>query len=168
MFNIFQDFQDFIRSGTNEIINNKLNSTVRKYLYLYNDDIIDCKLIIQNITNSSMITINNYKYQSLKSDELHFIIGFRKTVLIIKQSLIPKLQQLLMKMSKLKICFFEDTKHFFDKSIKIEYEELEKNNFFEKEISAISNEFFNYNSKQFQYKEFLNKIKSCISGYLIL
>ena len=38
-------------------------------------------------------------------------------------------------------------------------------NSFEKEISSISKEFFNHG--QFQYKEFLSKIKLSISGYLI-
>ena len=65
----------------------------------------------------------------------------------------------------MKICFFEDTKNIFEEIIKIEYEESKKNEFFEKEISAISKEFFNY--RQFQYNEFVNSIKSCISGYLI-
>lgn len=151
-----------------EKLNGKLNGIVKNYLYLYIEDTLDPdyeQTLKQNILNSSVIVINNYKDKSMENDKLHFIIVFRKTVLIIKQSLLQNLHPLFQEKGELEICFFEDTKSIFDESINIDYKESTKSKNFNDEISKISNEFFK--SIQFQDDDFLDKIKSCISGYLI-
>lgn len=84
-------FKNFINDSSNKEPKNKLNSVVKKYLFLYITNALDLeKTINQNLTNSSVIMINHYRYRSTENDELHFIIVFRKTVLFIKRSVTSK------------------------------------------------------------------------------
>ena len=147
----------------------KLDDIMNTYKFLYITDQLDLteSTLNQNLTNSNVIMINYYENQPEKSDELHLIIAFRKTVLIVEQLLLKNLQPLFLNKNKLKICFFKNTKNIFDEKINIKYEESTKNEFFDKQITKISQEFFNNKTENNEFNRFLNNIKSCISGYLI-
>lgn len=120
--------------------------------------------IIQNINNSSVIVINCYSYkeESANAEYFYFFICFRKTLLIIKQTFLYILKQLLMNFSKekIEICFLSNSKTIFDQFVNMKYQEVETNKYFQEEISKIYNNFFI--NTEFP---FLHHIKLCISGY---
>ena len=85
--------------------------------------------ILQNLNKSFVVIIDHYPKSESISEDNHFIIGFKKTIILIKDP-ISIIQQLFKINNKIEFCFLYDTKKIFDDNIKIEYHELNNNDFF--------------------------------------
>ena len=69
----------------------KLRKVVQEYNFIYLNEINqneqDCP-IGPNIQESKVIIIDYYQNKSSKSNELHFIISFKRTIIILRQELL--------------------------------------------------------------------------------
>lgn len=77
---------------------NKLDSYLSDYSFYYfssKNSFVENQEICQNKKNSSIIIIDNYQDINHKTDELHFIIGFKKTIIIITDKIISTFFQWL-------------------------------------------------------------------------
>ena len=87
--------------------------------------------------------------------------------MVINDSLLKYLFSHFLLVQKVNICFLNNkSKKNFAKHVKIEYIEILKDQQFEKEIK-IFNQELTKNQNQGLIFELLNKIKACISSYLI-
>lgn len=125
------------------------------------------QIIFQNIQHSELIIINYFNELNQKPEDGYFVAAFKDTILIVSQSNLNFLHNILVANPKLKFIFNSDSvKDNFNNNINIQYDEgnYQLNNYkdvienFKKEL-ALKN----------QPKELIwGQIIECISVYLIL
>lgn len=98
-----------------KVPNERLNKVVQDYSFYYFDEKLvfsNTDEIYQKIKESKVIIIGIYKEINSKNDDLYFIIGFKKTIIIIKNTLIHLLHSFFSYNNDLNIYFLSDTKKF--------------------------------------------------------
>ena len=85
---MLQNIEKILNSGKNDIqtVNKKIGKVVNRYIFLYfspNENFMKIQQISQNIKDSKIMVINYCQNQTPDLDDLHFIIGFKNTILII-------------------------------------------------------------------------------------
>ena len=78
---------------------------------------INNQIIQENLQNSKIIMINQYKEKDL--NDIFFIINFKKTLIIINQSFLEILKPCFSKYAFLLIYFLSNSKDIFNKKISI-------------------------------------------------
>ena len=165
-------FSNFLKNRNQEIKtqNQKMKRVVDSYTFLdisQNIKELDQNPeISENIKESNIIIIGYYEERRIFKKYHYFVLGFKKTVLILNTAQTEILQSLLSTKEKLEIYFLPNTKEIFEET-KIKYYEIQYDEIFQGEINVINSKFFNTYSKNAQFNYFLKVIKSCISGYLI-
>lgn len=110
----------------------------------------DINIIKENIEKSKVIVINQYKYLNKETTELYYIIIFEKTIMIINDSTISFLNQLILGKSDLDVLYLSDTKEILAGNsfnvIKIE------NMLIQIEISNFNNQFYYKNTRPISEK----------------
>ena len=120
--------------------------------------------IYQNISNSKVIVIDQNKKFDKLVNQKYYILGFEKTIILLKESSLSFLQQLLSSNPNIPICFLNSKDDYFSKNIK--NPEITNNEFFKEEIKSLNN-FFHLSNLTRQMKRIWKFIVPCISGYLI-
>ena len=88
------------------------------------------KEILTNFKNSTVIIIDQFQNPDEATDK-HFVICFKKTIIVIKQPKISFIIHPLLKINdKIEFFFFNNTKIFFDNNLLIHSKELNDNNLF--------------------------------------
>ncbi|KAK8834388.1 hypothetical protein M9Y10_019120 [Tritrichomonas musculus] len=151
--------------------NTRINDLISKYLFItVSSDFTfeNNQTTYQQMKDSKIVIINEYK----GNDNDYFIIGFKRTIINIKQNSINFLHSLFSHNENLKICFLSDFKKSFDDNIKnnnnnkIQYTEINYDSKFEDEITNFKEQImFPLQNNLLKFK--LKKIISCIAGYLI-
>lgn len=142
---------------TNEI----MKSVVRNYSYYEvssNYNYKNNQQTYQQMKDSKIVIISQYK----ENGNDYFIIGFRNTIINIKQDSINFLHSIFSYNTNLKICFLLNSKESFDYNINIQYNEINSDSMFEEEIeNFIEQILIRQNNHLFKL------VLSCIAGYLI-
>ena len=149
-----------------KITNHKLKKVIHGYSFIYISSEIKLETnekVYQKMKESSIIIIKEYKEKNEEENDIqYFIIGFKQTLLIVKQESIQFIYKLLSCKPDLTICFLENSKEQFNKHIIIDYHEKVADHIFCKEISYFEREFVILPRNSF-YKAII----PCIAGYLI-
>ena len=141
----------------------KKESIIKDYSFYYITNNIFNKKIYSNIDQSKILIIDQYQEAKQNENLSYIILGFEKTIIIIKHFSLPFLQDLLSRNKKLSFCFLSDSKAIFSQAISKSYNEIENSKEFLEEISV-----FSQNINLFKFKNhIIRSIKSCISGYLL-
>ena len=112
--------RQFFSTNFKKIRNQKLESHVISYEFLVicNQNDFDENIdFFSNIGKSEFIIVNHCEEKNGKKNIGYFFIGFKKTIIIIDQQLLSKLNQFFKNNSNIKICFIPNTKNIFDKSV---------------------------------------------------
>ena len=149
-----------------KITNHKLKKVIHGYSFIYISSEIKLETnekVYQKMKESSIIIIKEYKEKNEEENDIqYFIIGFKQTLLIVKQESIQFIYKLLSCKPDLTICFLENSKEQFNKHIIIDYHEKVADHIFCKEISYFEREFVILPRNSFS-----KAIIPCIAGYLI-
>lgn len=178
MFEKFQNLEEFLRPRENiiETPNSNFNEIIKGYNFVYISEKLDNmknQQISQNIKDSKVIVIDYHQENILCRHDLHFIIGFKKTILIAtKQSLQKTIEYILLYNPEINFNFISDNaKNIFDQynnHCKIKESLLGSKDTFAIELYALNNNFHLKESRKFSsYSEIWKIIVPCISGYLI-
>ena len=157
-----------------KVINKHIDKVISEYSFLYiSSDHGDNfkEKIVQNMIDSKVIIINQFENKIGDGKNKYFIIGFKRTIIVIKQMSITFISDLFSNNSNLIICFLSNAKQIFDQYYKIKYNLLEYDSIF-------GNDIFNFNMRveiinllhtpiTRQFLQIWKSILSCISGYLI-
>ncbi|KAK8838945.1 hypothetical protein M9Y10_032405 [Tritrichomonas musculus] len=73
--------------------------------------------IYQNISNSKVIVIDQNKKFDKLVNQKYYILGFEKTIILLKESSLSFLQQLLSSNPNIPICFLNSKDNYFSKNI---------------------------------------------------
>lgn len=141
--------------------NNRMKSVVRDYSYLEVSSVFDYENnheTYQQMEDSNIVIINQYK----ENGNDYFILGFKQTIIYIKQNSIKFLLSLFLCNKNLTIYFLSNSKESFDKHIQILYKELNYNSIFEEEITNFINRILFIRTNKL-----VKQILPCIAGYLI-
>lgn len=167
MINKIEDFVRFFNEKSIVLARKEMNSAIKDYsihILSKNNDFHISQEIFQNFKESKDIIVNAY----CSNQETSYIIGFKKTIIIIDQLSLSVLHNLFSTASDLNIHFLKNEKNTFDKHIKIDYQYSLCDNIFDEEIDSFNSKLMIYKPKlSYNIKEFLSFISSCISGYLI-
>ena len=157
-----------------KVINKHIDKVISEYSFLYiSSDHGDNfkEKIVQNMIDSKVIIINQFENKIGDGKNKYFIIGFKHTIIVIKQMSITFISDLFSNNSNLIICFLSNAKQIFDQYYKIKYNLLEYDSIF-------GNDILNFNMRveiinllhtpiTRQFLQIWKSILSCISGYLI-
>ena len=149
----------------------KLNKVLQKYSFYHITEINDLNFshpLVQNIQESAIIMINQCKEKH--GDDEFFIIGFRNSLIIIKQTLISILKPLFSFNQYSVIYFLPNAKDIFKQHVDIQNQQIESDSIFQfnEELSNF-NEFIKiYQNSGPPIRKINKSISSCITGYLIL
>lgn len=158
------DIFDFKKDGFKDIAQNYYFYFISENINLKEDD--KCK-IDQNLNDSKIIIITQNEKFNQETKEQHLIVGFEKTLIIIKNTSMSFLNMLLSANSNLFVCFLSNAKSIFIKnSIEIKNREIEVDSTFEEEIKCLSKSFIPYKATK-SFKNVWKIIVQCISAYLI-
>lgn len=148
--------------------NKKLTKTINDYSFYHiaqEPNFNQNPNILQNIKKSECMIINRCVEEDSNSD--YFIIGFNKTIIIIKRSLISFLNQLFSVKQGIKIYFLSNTKDIYNASITIQNQQIEISENFINEIHNFDQYIQIFQKSWPQIHEIDKYISSCITGYLI-
>ena len=170
----FQELEKFLSDENNiiETFNPNLKKVVVEYSFLYFSELLSTdknQIIFQNVKDSNVIVIDYHEEKTPKADDDHFIIGFKKTIIIINQSKLSNIKNIFTNNQQIEFVFMsKNAKNAFDQSIDLKYKEAtnlgdEKN--FKVEIVSFNQNL--RNRKKYSYSEIWEIIYPCISGYLI-
>ena len=157
----FLEFYDGIRKNVIQILNKKLNMIIGNYDFINVTNEINFgenKQIFKNIKESKIILVNQI--------EQYFIIGFKKTIILIEQSTLNYLKNLLLFKEELKIIFLSNSKETFESFIQIPYTESIFDFFLISKTIEEEFEIINGPKKDWIYKIW-QVIRPCISNYLL-
>ena len=169
MFSAFLKLNDHFKNGNIKILNQKLNNLILNYSFLCLSEPLDVDNnlpLFQNIRESKVAIINQYKRSEQNPDDLFFIICFKHTLLILNPKSTPFLQSLFSKNHDLTIYFLPNTKNLFNQYFELQNANYEAEEIFLEEISNF-NKNLNINHTYSSMIQTWKVIRSCISGYLI-
>lgn len=89
---------DYLNNDIVRVVNDKLNNVIKNYSFFYisNETIFDKKHeIYQKVIESKLLIIDHHVELDKQTNELHFIIGLEKAIIIINQSLISFIRSFL-------------------------------------------------------------------------
>ena len=165
-----REIHELLTNNTISIANKLLNKAVCRYSFYY----FDAKLefdqndkIDLRIKKSKAIIIGLYKETNSKTNDLFFIISFKKTIICIKNSMLPLIQSYFYSNDDLNIYFLPDTKDIFDQFIKIQYKQIDSDKNYEEEITNFNQNLCLVGTKDFSIINTWITIRTFISGYLI-
>ena len=171
MLKIFQDLGELFLNNSIRIQNRKLENVIKNYNFVYisNQTEIDKNhTIYVNMKKSDVIIINQCKYSDQNLEDLYFLIGFERTIILIKQSLIPFLISLFSVCDVKNICYLQNTKSIFMKHDITFLNEICVDSYFNEEMLNFKNQLAIFsNIKIATIFEIWKNIIPCISGYLI-
>lgn len=152
-------------------VRNAFNDIIQGYKFYHISDNISLgeqvKRVIQKSINDSKITIvDQSKKLNHEIKNQAFILGFEKTIIILQQSEISFLEDILIKNPQISICFLPDTKEIIHQKMNIQNHEIIADPIFKEEIKNLSTELILCKSSKI-IKDILFCIAPCISGYLI-
>ncbi|KAK8891518.1 hypothetical protein M9Y10_028730 [Tritrichomonas musculus] len=169
MITDFLEFVDLLRNNKIKFKTNELNNVIQNYTFYHisqntiNEN--EMKKINLSITNSMIIMIDQSKELDSETNERYIILGFEKTIILLKISMLPVLQHILIVNPQLKICFLSNTNNLIKSMIEIKNHEVVVNDEFNIEIHSFEEEFRLIGMEK-QRKIWLF-IRKCISAYLI-
>ena len=165
MNNKFQGLINSLNINKVELANRKLDKVVKNYSFYYISNQLsenENQLFIDMIQNSKIIIVDHNK------ENLHFIIGFYNTIIVIKDSFLNIMKSIFSK--NIQISFLNDSKNAFDKYIDLNYIENANINYLKGEITCFNQELLLSPSTKQKFPEttkIWSMIRSCISGYFI-
>lgn len=145
-----------------------LNKIIKDYSYIqiYDDfDINQYPKFINNFNESKAVIINFYI--ETNTNKTFFIIGFRKTVIIIKPSLLSLIKPLFISNQEIKIYFLPKVKDTFEQYIYTNHHKFECNQDFLNEMDSFNKEIHIEQNSDPIINNIKNVISSCITGYII-
>lgn len=161
----FLNVNHLLKNNKIMMMNHKMAEVIKNYLFVQiakESDFENNPEIHKNIKKSSIIVINQYEEKNGNQDNKYFIIGFKQTLISIKQSSIDLIHKLLIICPNLTIYFMNNTKDYFEQYIKIPYKTLEPQKIFESEIFNFKKNVGCYSSSKI-----FDQILSCITARLI-
>lgn len=165
---------NFKKNGI-QTMNKKINEVVMGYTFLYfsqNEDFEKIQTISQNIKDSKMIVIDYNQNQAPNLDDLHFIIGFKNTILVIHSLSLKKVITYIFSQNmQIEISFLSsNAANIFNQNITISYKEftyVDNTNTFEEEYTSFQSYFhLSRSDKNQQKRQIWEIVIPCISGYL--
>ncbi|KAK8898261.1 hypothetical protein M9Y10_000539 [Tritrichomonas musculus] len=170
----FQNISKFLNEETISFVNKKLNPLIQGYNFFFVQEMFISDKnqgIFQNLNESEVAIIDVYEDVDSNDGDRYFIIGFKKTIILIKEFSLAFLHELFSNALNLNIYFLTNNKELIDRFNIYKYKLYQnaKNDLF------LKNEIMNFNDK-FIFKEsklrLLYKIwsivDSCITGFLII
>lgn len=163
---VLSDFINFInefKSQKLKILNKYLNEQILNYDFLVvnNETTFDKNPnIFENLKISKLIVVHYINKKNI------FVIGFEQTIIIVEISSISFIHQLFTQNSVLNICFFPNSKNYFDSYINLPYFEIEFNILLREEIAQFSRSL-HLNQSTSSINKVWRDLQYCISGYLI-
>ena len=140
MINILQ-INALLKNKTSIMSNDGLNKVVQNYTFYYFDTKLDFNEndnIYQKIKESKVLIIGLCAEKKSNFNHFYFIIGFKNTIICIKDSIITLLHSYFSSNDSLTIYFLTNAKELFDHHIKIDYNEIKSSAVFEDEISQFN------------------------------
>ena len=169
MITDFLEFVDLLRNNKINFKKNELNNVIQNYTFYHisknKNNENEMKKINLNITNSMIIMIDQSKELDSETNERYVILGFEKTIILLKISMLSVLRFILIANPQLKICFLSNTENCIKSMIEIKNNVVVVSNEFNDEIHNFGKEFCLIGKKR--QKQICSCIKKCISAYLI-
>ena len=117
------EIHDYFINNAIRVNKERLNKVVGNYSFYYCDTKLNFgqneNQIYQRIKESSVIIIGLYTEVESKKNNSYFIIGYEKTIICVKVSLLHLLNSLFSYNNDLNILFLFNAKDIFNKCIKI-------------------------------------------------
>lgn len=157
------DFKCYFDGESIKILNKKLKIAFQNYSFIHvtNEFNNNNNEINQNIKESQIMIVNSYE----ENDVQFFVIGFKKTIIIIEQMKLHYLQDLLLYNKAILICFLFDAKNNFQDQINHKFDDIEiENQFFQIEYESLCKIFL----IKLELQKKWNCIQPCILKYLLL
>lgn len=129
------DFKCYFDGESIKILNKKLKIAIQNYSFIHvTNEFNNNNEINQNIKESQIMIVNSYE----ENDVQFFVIGFKKTIIIIEQTKLHYLRDLLLYNKAILICFLFDAKNNFQDQINHKFDEIEiENQFFQIEYESL-------------------------------
>ena len=173
MISSFLNLQELLDQYDIEFNKNGVKDTIQSYNFHL---ISPSKSLKENelekldhyVKKSKIIIIYQNKDLNEETQEDFLLIGFEKTLIILNQTSISFLTNILTKHTDLSVCFLNDTKNIIQKKIKNHEIEIDEN--FIEEINSLQRIFLPKNKNKNKSKiisRVLTYISPCISAYLI-
>lgn len=146
-----------------------MNHFIKEYDYcILSTDFMkeDLQKIINFANKSEIIILNEYEQQNAQFNYKFLIIGFEKNIIFVEQSSFELINQIFACKSNLSICFFNNSKKYFDKFTKLKYTETKTDLQFLSQISNFEEKLSKKSLKQPLLKIW-KLIYPCIFGYKI-
>ena len=169
MSELFEKKNDYLINI--DISANKINfnETIKSYSFYY---ILDSSFnftshqdIISNLDESEDFLIDLFLGKN--QNDNFFVIGFKNTIIIIKEILISSLETFFSYKSKSKIYFIPKIKEKFNQQVSIENKQIEIDPIFLSEISNFKDQIKFKVKSSSPIHRMISVVSSCIFGYLI-
>lgn len=162
------DLKELFKSGDFNFMKSRFKDVFQNYNFYYISQnstirITEKHNINQNIANSKVIIIDQSNDLNKKMEAIHLIISFEQTLILLEQSSLAFLYDILTTNSQLSVCFLSNTRDFLHD---LKNPEIEFDSIFEEEIEALEQNLILY-TKSKDIKLFWSFIVPSISGYLI-
>lgn len=157
---------NFYCSNKIRVSNIHLNKTIHDYSFLYISDPTEIIVeIVLNITDLKGKIINKFEEKNEYNEEIYFFIGFKRTILVMKQNSISIISNILSTILDLPISFISDTKTLCDKYFKIKYNLSENSPKFQDELYNFNIHLSLVSSLGYRLQESIINIWNIIRAY---